>query len=127
MAKSKKKKTHSVKKNPIISKRSNDYIKRRDSKVMAFREAEKDTTMQFMTDTLMLTLNDPEIIGKDVFGEKRLAIIIRGWCKKIDMYYPALEKGDEQDYYQEKMDQALRKIIKDKLIPFAKRYYWLFK
>lgn len=127
MAKSKKKKTHSVKKNPIISKRSNDYIKRRDSKVMAFREAEKDTTMQFMTDTLMLTLNDPETMGKDVFGEKRLAIVIQGWCKKIDMYYPALEKGDEQDYYQEKMDQALRKIIKDKLIPFAKRYYWLFK
>lgn len=126
MAKAKKKKSGGSKKTgPVVPKRSNGYIKRRDARVNAYREAEQDTTIQFMTDMLMLTLNDPEVMGKDVFGKKRLKRVIEDWGKKWDMYHGALEAGDERDYYQEKLDQALRRIIGDALIPFRERYEWL--
>lgn len=132
MAKSKKKKGGAPKKKggspksvPITPKKSNEYIRRRDARVNAYREAEQDTTIQFMTDTLMLTLNDPEIMGKDVFGAKRLAIVIEGWGKKWDLFHGALELGDEREYFQEKLDQVLRKIVGDKLVPFNERYEWL--
>lgn len=118
MGKSKKKKVS-------IPQKKVGYIQRRDARVNVYREAEKDTTIQFMTDMLMLTLNDPDVMGKDVFGKKRLARVIKAWGEKWDQYHGALEAGDERDYYQEKLDQALRRIIGDALIPFRERYDWL--
>ncbi|MBR3973040.1 MAG: hypothetical protein IKJ99_03700 [Oscillospiraceae bacterium] len=128
MAKAKKKKSGSSKKTgPVVPKRSNGYIKRRDARVNAYREAEKDTTIQFMTDMLMLTLNDSDVMKKDVFGKKRLARVIQAWGEKWDKYHGALEAGDERDYYQEKLDQALKKIMGDDLVEFPDRYPWLFE
>ena len=38
----------------------------------------------------------------------------------------ALTKADEADYYQEKLDQRLAKILgKEALVPFPKRYEWI--
>lgn len=126
MAKAKKNKPYNPKKRgPAIPKRSNGYIRQRDARVNAFRKAEKDTTIQFMTDMLILTLNDSDVMGKDVFGKKRLARVIKAWGKKWDMYHGALEAGEERDYYQEKLDQALRRIIGDDLVPFRERYDWV--
>lgn len=51
----------------------NGYLQRQKNTVNVYRQAEKETYIQFMTDTLILTLNDPAIMGKDVFGEKRIA------------------------------------------------------
>lgn len=113
------------KKKVQIPQKKVGYIERRDNRVNVYRKAEQDTTIQYMTDMLMLTLNDPEIMGKDVFGKKRLAKVIKAWGEKWDQYHGALEKGDERDYYQEKLDQALRRILGDDLVPFAQRYDWL--
>lgn len=127
MAKAKKrKKSHSPKKNgPIVPKRSNEYIRKRDARVNAYREAEVDTTVQFMTDILMLTLNDSEVMKKDVFGKIRLKRVVNDLGKKWDMFHGALEAGDERDYYQEKLDQALKRIVGDELVPFNERYDWI--
>lgn len=39
--------------------------------------------IQFMTDTLMLTLNDPEVMGKDVFGAQRITKIVDAWGEGV--------------------------------------------
>ena len=46
----------------------NGYLKQRRAEIEAYRQAEKETYIQYMTDMLMVTLNDPEAMGKDVFG-----------------------------------------------------------
>lgn len=98
---------------------------RQNAKMNAYRQAEKETYIQFMTDTLVLTLNDPEIMGKDVFGKKRLQKVIEGWGKKYDQYCGALLPDDEADYHQIKLDERLSQIFGDDFEKFGKRYYWL--
>ena len=51
--------------------KKNGYLQKQKATVDAYRQAEKETYIQFMTDTLILTLNDPEVMGKDVFGRER--------------------------------------------------------
>lgn len=102
------------------------YLARQKATVDTYRQAEKDTYIQFMTDTLMLTLNDPEVMGKDVFGRERLKKVVLAWGKMFDRYHGALERRDEADYYQEKLDQALERILgKEDFQPFSKRYDWI--
>lgn len=55
----------------------NGYLQRQRNTVNVYRQAEKETYIQFMTDTLILTLNDPAVMGKDVFGEKRIRRVAR--------------------------------------------------
>ena len=42
----------------------NGYLQRQRNTVNVYRQAEKETYIQFMTDTLILTLNDPAVMGK---------------------------------------------------------------
>ena len=39
----------------------NGYLQRQRNTVNVYRQAEKETYIQFMTDTLILTLNDPAV------------------------------------------------------------------
>ena len=104
----------------------NGYLQRQRNTVNVYRQAEKETYIQFMTDTLILTLNDPAVMGKDVFGEKRIRRVVEAWGKVFDKYHGALEKGDEQDYWQIKMDMNLKGILGEKdFEPFEKRYEWV--
>ena len=96
----------------------NGYLQRQRNTVNVYRQAEKETYIQFMTDTLILTLNDPAVMGKDVFGEKRVRRVVEAWGKVFDKYHGALEKGDEQDYWQGILGE------KD-FEPFEKRYEWV--
>lgn len=104
----------------------NGYLQRQRQTVNVYRQAEKETYIQFMTDTLIITLNDPAVMGKDVFGEKRIRKIIEAWGKTYDKFHGALEKGDEQDFWQIKLDQNLQGVLgKKDFVPFAKRYDWV--
>ena len=103
----------------------NGYLEKQKIRTDVYRQAEKDTCIQFMTDTLMVVLNDPEIMGKDVFGKKRITKVVKAWGEAYDKYHGALERGDEQDFWQVKLDMALGKIMGEDLIPFEKRYEWI--
>lgn len=46
----------------------NGYLARRKVRDGVLQDATRQTYQQYMTDTLILTLNDPEVMGKDVFG-----------------------------------------------------------
>lgn len=104
----------------------NGYLERQKLAVDTYRQAERDTYIQFMTDTLVLTLNDPDVMGKDVFGKKRIMKVVEAWAKTFSKYEVALTKSDEADYFQEKLDDRLAAILgRDTLVPFSKRYDWV--
>lgn len=103
----------------------NGYLQKRKITTDMYREAEKQTCIQYMTDTLIIVLNDPDVMGKDVFGKKRITKVIKAWEEAYDRYHGALEKGDEQDVWQVKMDRILRSIMGEDLVPFKERYEWV--
>lgn len=84
--------------------------------------------IQYNNDMYHIVLNDPEIMGKDTFGAERLEKIHKAVEKMSDHYSSALDANDpEADYYREKLDSRLRKIWKDKLLPFEERLHELRK
>lgn len=83
-----------------------------------------DITAQQFFDYLCLVLNDPEIMGKDVFGAKRIKKIHEALRETDKQFSEAFVNSQESDYYQEKLDAALRQIFDD-IEPFNKRYPFL--
>lgn len=104
----------------------NGYLERQKRTVDVYRQAEKDTYIQYMIDMFMVALNDPEVMGKDVFGKDRIVRVIHAVEQYFDQFELALTKADEADYYQEKLDRRLARILgKDTLVPFPERYKWI--
>ena len=105
----------------------NGYLTRQKVRDSVLQDATRQTYQQYMTDTLILTLNDPEVMGKDVFGYKRLKKVLEAWGKCYDKYFDALTKNPEADYAREKMDRLMKQICGDSgdFVPFEERYEWL--
>jgi inhibitor of KinA sporulation pathway (predicted exonuclease) len=105
----------------------NGYLERQKRTIDVFRQAEKETYIQYMTDTLILTLNDSDVMGKDVFGEQRLNKVLDAWGKKFDQYHGALEDTAEADWYQDKLDRQLKAACRGGFVPFQERYSFIKK
>lgn len=105
----------------------NGYLARRKVRDSVLKDATRQTYQQYMTDTLILTLNDPEVMGKDVFGYERLKKVLEAWGRYYDDFFDALTKNPEADYAREKMDAAMKRICgkSGDFVPFEKRYEWL--
>ena len=105
----------------------NEYLARRDAREKAVQRATRQTFQQYMTDLFIMTLNDPEIMGKDVFGYERIDRIMKGIGRKYDQYFDALTKSEEADYYRAKMDEVIRRIMRDspEFKTFEQRYDYL--
>lgn len=79
--------------------------------------------IQFNSDLYHMVLNDPDVMGKDTFGAERLRKIHRAVEAATEYYDPVLNsKHPECDVFREHMDRKLRKIWKDELTTFEKRY-----
>lgn len=104
-------------------------IKRQQARDSVMNEAIGDTWKQFMIDMVCLTLNDPEIMNKDVFGYDRLMVVCNGVLKKCDQYKNALTKHEDADYLRDTMDKEMLRIAKhpSRVIPFETRYPWIYK
>lgn len=100
-------------------------LKKQQTRDQVNREVASETERQYMVDLICLVLNDPRIMGKDTFGAKRLQRIVEGLNKAYAEWYDALTKSDEADYYRAKLDDQLRAILGDKLVPFDERYRWI--
>lgn len=75
----------------------NGYLERRKARDTVMQDAIRQTYQQYMTDMLILTLNDPEVMGKDVFGYKAAETGPGCLGKKYDQYFDALTKKPEAD------------------------------
>ena len=85
----------------------NDYIARRDADRISFFRAGEQTGRQVIIDMMVLTLRDPEIMGKDTFGKDRLLKVVKGIEHYMDVFEQAFQATDETDYYRSKLDAAL--------------------
>ena len=81
-----------------------------------------EITAQQMFDMMCLALHDPEIMGKDSFGAKRLKKVHNAMYEFEKKYHDAWVHKEESDYLQEKLDAALREIFGEDLAPFKERY-----
>ena len=95
------------------------YLAREAAIRQAFIEASEQITRQLMQDTLQITLHNQ--FG---FGYERIKKLTDAWTECYLHYHAALERGVEQDVFQEHLDRELRDVLKDnqKLIPFEERY-----
>lgn len=83
-----------------------------------------DTGLQFGTDIHEACLNDPDVVGKDVFGKKRMSILRNATTKLADVAKPSLYglTDPEADVAQEHLDSRLRKVWGDDYDERAVRY-----
>lgn len=83
-----------------------------------------DTTSQQFFDYMCIVLNDPKVMGKDVFGAERLRKVHDAMRELDKQFSEAWVNSQESDYYQEKLDAALRRIFGE-IVPFNERYPYL--
>ena len=100
----------------------NGYLEKRQAMNQGFLDVGEQFGIQKIWDYLQITLNDPTVMGKDVFGKERLERIYKHLQALVDEYHTAFTNEKEADYYQEKLDEQLRKIWGDKTLPFYERY-----
>ena len=101
----------------------NDYIARRDADRKGFFRAGEQTGRQVILDMMVLTLRDPEIMGKDTFGKDRLLKVVKGIEHYMDVFDQAFQATDETDYWRAKLDAALADAFGEKLHnSFLERY-----
>ena len=99
----------------------NQYLAQRDADRQKFFVAGCDTTAQQMFDMMCLALHDPEVMGKDTFGAERLKKLHKAIYDYESKYHEAWIGTQESDWYQEKLDAALRSIFGE-IEPFNERY-----
>lgn len=95
------------------------------AKLQAQRDAReyiiKLWTGQLMMDAFGITLSNPDVMGKDTFGAKRLAKIEIAINECVNEIILGLTGGPEADYIRAKVDQRLKQIKPDAL-PWPERY-----
>lgn len=105
-------------------RKQNSFLAKQEALRQKCFEVACDTTSQQFFDYMCIVLNDPEIMGKDVFGAKRLQKVHEA-MKKLDKEYSEAWCGSqESDYYQEKLDDGLKRIFGE-IVPFRQRYPYL--
>jgi len=102
----------------------NPFLQRQEEIRQASFAAGGETMAQQTWDMICLVLNDPEVMGKDTFGAKRLKKLLEAVRQRERQYIKAWISDPESDYYEEKLDTALRDIFGE-IVPFKERYPYL--
>ena len=86
-----------------------------------------ETGLQFMTDIYDMCLNNSDVVGKDVFGKKRLLKLREATADYVDALRPSMYgvTDSEADVVQEKMDSRLKRIWGDDYDERSVRYPYL--
>lgn len=104
----------------------NDYLSRQRAREQAVFDAGMRIGRQQMCDYITLALRNPAVMNKDTFAGKRIVLVLNEVKRLMEEFSPAFEKCDEADYYQEKLDRALRDAygdeIRDGFFSFCERY-----
>ena len=101
---------------------SNGYLEKQKARRQAILDVGEQLGTQKMWDYMQMALTDPEIMGKDTFGRKRIEKLFAKVHELADTYHVAFTDNVEADYYQEKMDAKLREKWGEDLVPFYERY-----
>lgn len=100
-----------------------NYLQQRQERDREFFHAGMRTGSQFVTDYMVQTLTDPEVMGKNrVLGRATLEKVLMN-CKKLDEYFSiAFSDHVEADYRREEWDTVMRDIFGEEADSFEKRY-----
>lgn len=79
-------------------------------------------TAQLCLDVMVSVLNDSKIMGKDVFGAKRLMRIGDAFNRKFSEYIVAMSDHEEADYLRTKIDQEQAMIFGSEAKSWSERY-----
>lgn len=101
---------------------NNAYLKKQQEMKQHYLDVGERFGMQKMWDFVQIVLNNPKVMDRDTFGEKRLEKIYEGLKETAAEYHIAFTDDKEADCCQEKLDGKLREIWKDKTLPFYERY-----
>lgn len=105
----------------------NAYLDRQQKDRQKFFDAGEQIGLQKAWDYIQIALRDPEVMGNDVLGRKRIEKVWKKMLELVDVYHTAFTDDKEADYYQEKLDAHLREIWGDDLQTFYERYPTLTK
>lgn len=105
----------------------NAYLEKQRQRDQAMLDAGEQMGLQKMWDYIQIALRDPQIMGKDVFGRKRLEALYKKCSQLADRYHAAFTDDVEADHRQEEMDKLLGEIWGEDLSPFYERYPQLKK
>lgn len=105
----------------------NAYLDKQRKLAQSYFEAGEEIGLQKAWDYIQLALRDPDAMGKDVLGRKRIEKVYKKMLVLVDFYHTAFTDDKEADYCQEKLDCQLREIWGDDLKTFYERYPTLKK
>jgi hypothetical protein len=103
----------------------NDLIKQMKKRERQVFAAGLNMGMQIAADFFQMALRDPEAVGTDIFGRKRIERLNNKTMELDDYFNPAFSSDVEAERFQEEMDRKLREIYEDDLVPFRERYPYL--
>lgn len=102
----------------------NDFISRQNQKDRNCITFCENFGFQRCIDMMQLALRDKRFCS-DKFGRQRLEKLISGIAYYNDSYIDAYYQNPESDVKQNHMDEALREIWGEDLVPFPERYDYI--
>lgn len=100
----------------------NGYLQKQRDMQQGFLDVGEQLGMQKMWDFIQIALRDPDVMGKDTFGKKRLMKLFQKMTALADEYSVAFADDKEADYYQKKLDDSISGIWGDDFQTFFERY-----
>ncbi len=105
--------------------KQNAFLAKQERRNAVRQQAMGETVRVFMAEMMCLVLNDPEIMGRGVFGRDRLTKIKAAVEERADAYWGAMLKCPEADYKQVMLDREMQRIFGEDCPPFGARYPWI--
>ena len=100
-----------------------DYAKRLQQRKQLESEIIQRWTAQLCLDVMTLVLNDPAVMGRDVFGKERLQKIGQAFSAEYAKFIVGLSPDVAASYARAKMDERLIRIWGPEFESWEERYY----
>lgn len=99
----------------------NGYLTKRAGFNQALLDIGIQCGKQQIMDYMTIALRDPNVVGNDIFGRERILKVFAAIEALDKEFADAYAVEAESDYLQEKLDQKLREVYGDELVPFHVR------
>ena len=98
------------------------FVQRQRARDLELNAIVSQWSSQIMLDAVTITLNNPAVMGKGVFGRQRLLKLLPAICEAADETHKGLEKRDDASYTRQRTDERLKAILGDAALPWQRRY-----
>lgn len=99
----------------------NAYLDKKANREQALLDIGLACGKQQMADYITCVLRNPLYVGKDIFGRDRIEKVLVGLMDYDKKYKKAYTLDKEADVAQQHLDDELRQVYGDELVPFEVR------